>query len=651
MKIWTGLALSMSTLAALTACSGGSSDPASAIASLNISGTLGASANVMNVDATSGGNSAMAVSLSDLKIYAIAFTTPPVIAEANVNSDGTFSVDLPGAKGSTVTAIFRDKNDDSQVGSIVFEDTTSKDMNGNNSQASSLVLSDSVALGSITLGTDGKVVVPITQIADKIGSTNSVSTATAFDPTGTWYMKAFDGTLATGYQTVTSDCSHGPCVGFPITLIRMAGKKFTPTQNCATTSHPSTCAVTDGTVGTEDRYALSIWGENFSTGIGACGSKTGFVADDARAYGRIHIASLPTVAGNTITFGNFVYTTPTGFGGDSSPFNLPWMKTGATASHDIQDCRPTTITHNSNTFNGWACKAKVKSGSWPGSDVAGPVYGWQVGVEGGGCFNTGTGKAVNVTNWGSIGMGTCTPSDSSATYGTGFKSNTCTYTGVDHDNDSATATISLSCSHTGGQFTDSSGPTTTPLTLNSGEYLGQPTTIVASGQTCASITDGSTALKLAAYRCYAEAYWSTTQASVACKREYNFNWAATTAADFAQDSERGKPKNAFITNILNYTTDGQTAILEDEETNSFTVTTGANSSTFCEASRRTVISFKKLSDTRMLVDLKESGQMNSTTAACVGAAKDALAGKNVGGGDLQHILQPQKMIFYADTTL
>ena len=40
---------------------------------------------------------------------------------------------------------------------------------------------------------------------------------------------------------------------------------------------------------------------------------------------------------------------------------------------------------------------EVKTGNWPGTGTG--TYGWQVGVEGGGCFNTTTGKPVNVTNW------------------------------------------------------------------------------------------------------------------------------------------------------------------------------------------------------------------------------------------------------------
>ena len=51
---------------------------------------------------------------------------------------------------------FRDKTDGGQVGTIVFQDATSTDLDGNPSESSSIVLSGSVQLGSITLGSDGK---------------------------------------------------------------------------------------------------------------------------------------------------------------------------------------------------------------------------------------------------------------------------------------------------------------------------------------------------------------------------------------------------------------------------------------------------------------------------------------------------------------
>lgn len=584
-----------------------------------------------------------AVAVADLKFYAIAFTSPPVIAEANVGTDGSFSVDLPGAKGSSVTAIFKDKNDDSTVGTIVFEDNTKKDLNGNNKKSSSVVLTDTVTLGTISLGSDGKVVIPITQIAAVTTATDAaVAVGTAFDFTGTWTMAAYDGTLPTGYATVGSDCSNGPCAGFNVTFVRMAGKEFTPNGSCTS---ETACASTAGTEG-GDAYALSIWGGNFSQGIGACGSKMGFTADEVRYHGRINVSTLPLVEGNTVTFGPYVYGVKTGFGGDSAPFNLPWMKTGATASYSQRDCRPHIITKaDSTTVEGWACKAEEMTGAWPGTGTGN--FGWQVSVQGGGCINNATSKPVNVTNWSNIGFGSSCEHTAATAYGAGFNQDSCTYTSVDHDGSSSTPAISMTCTHIGGQFTDSgNAPSTTAYTFGSSAYLGEPAELVASGQLCSSIGSATDAQKLAAYRCYAEAYWQGGGSSSTCDRDYRFNWSAVTPESFADDSGRGKPKNAFITNILSYSADGQSATIEDEETETLTLPTGANSSTFCEVGRRTLISLKKVSNTQMLFDLQQKGQMNSTDAACQAAGKQGAAGTYTGSGDLNHLMSDEKMIFY-----
>lgn len=651
-KALTGSVVAICAATALqVGCSGGSgSSSNSSESTLTLSGTLGSGAGFAAQDA-----GAMAVDTSNLKIQAVAFTNPPTIVTADVNADGTFSVSLPGAKGTATSAYFLDKTDDSQVGVIVFEDTASKDMNGKASQSSSVVLGGSLSLGAISLGTDGKVKIPLASIANQLDSSSTVSAATAFDPTGVWYMKALPGSLPAGYETVGACGGHdGPCTGFPITLVRYTGKSFTPAAGqCDSSVHPITCASGSGTTGTTDRHALSIWGGTFSQGIQACGSKTGFTADEARGHAGINITTLPTVDGNAMSFGDYVFTKNAGFGGDAGVFTKDWMKTGATLSYDLQDCRSTTITNGGNNYNGWACRSVVKSGAWPGTPVAGPVYGWNIGLEGGGCYNTATNKPVNVTNWFTIGMGNCTDTDVSSTYGAGFRKNSCTYSSVDHDNDPATPAISLTCTHTGGQVTNSSGaPTSTALVLGQGEYLGEPTPIATAGATCASIGSGTPARTLAAYQCYAQKFWETNADAGNCARRYEFNWAATTPEDFARDNDRKKPKNAFLTNVLNYAGDGNTATMEDEEVSTITVSTGANSSTFCNVARRTVISFRRISDSRLLIDLRESGQMNSTSAACVGAAKDALAGKNVGGGSqLESDLKPQNTIFFADKTL
>lgn len=646
MRILSFAAIAIVAAFTMTNCSSGGGAAGGSSDAVTISGVLGTGNGFTKADA-----SAMAVTLSDLEIYAIAFTTPPTIASASVAADGSFTVSLPGAKGSSITAIFRDKNDQSQVGMVVFEDTSTPDLNGDATQSSSVVLKDSVSLGNITLGDDGKVVIPLTQISTVVDSAPTASAGTTFDFTGTWYMKPFDGTLPTGYMTVPPQnaCGGqgGPCENFPVTLVRFAGKAFTPNQGaCDKTANPIVCGVGDGTVGTEDRYALSIWGggSGATDPIGACGYKLGFTADEARAGGQIHVTTLPEVATHQIGWGPYGFTTRDGFGGDPIPYDLPWMKTSATANHPYDDCRPMKINGpNSTVFNGWACKAKIMTGQWPGTPLDGSM-GWNVGIEGGGCVITETGKPINVKNWNV--MGSCQTVDSSATYGTGFTTNTCTYTNSDHDNDPNTPALNLTCKNTGGQFTDSSGPTTTPLNLPNGRYLGRPETLLAKDAFCKDATTTDVA-----YRCYAEAFWSAGDDATGCVREYRFNWAATDPVDFVQTDRRGKPKDAFLTNILKYTADGQTGIIEDQEDENITVSTGPNSSTFCQIARRRVITLKKVSDTRLLLDLRESGQMASTDAACLGAAKGALQSEKPEDENLKRSLSPMNIIVYLDSAI
>lgn len=628
--------------------------------SLTISGTLSSessAASTLNHKIKAMGHDVgiQAVSLSDLEIYAVAFTTPPVIASATVNSDGSFTVDLPGAKGSSVSAIFRDKNDQSQVGMVLFEDSSKKDMKGNTKQESSITLTDSVSLGNIVLGTDGKVVIPVTQIISQVGSTDSVASGTAFDPTGVWTMAAFDGSLPTGYMTPGSNCQgDGPCVGFKVTLVRLAGKEFTPNNStdCSTGGCPSS-AGTDG----GDKYALSIWGGDDSEGIGACGNKIGFSADEARLYGHINVASLPNtlpvVAGN-LGWGGFVYSGMTGFcgtngSGCTAPYNQPWMYIGATASHSFEDCRGYNVVKDQSTFKAWACKAPIfnHQSGWPGTDTNNK--GWRVGIEGGGCFDSNN-KPIRITNWGQL-QGSCDSTDVSATYGTGFKKRTCDYTNQNHDGDPATAPISFKCIDIGGEFSDSSSAPdlNTPLNLNNAqEHLDRPVTLIAQNASC-SLGGGSatTAQKFVGFRCYAEAYWSH-RAKNGCAPNYNFDWSATDITKFVSSSKDSKPEKAFVTNIMTYSKDGQMGTVEDEQVEKISVGVGNNASTFCEIAKRTAISFKKVSDTRLLADLKQGGQMLSTDAACVSFAKDALSNNSSIPSNISEMLKPMKMMFYLD---
>ncbi len=654
----------LSSIIALAACSG--SDVSRAIGSdgLVISGDLDLGAASMAINQKTGdvqsyNVNASAVEYDDLEVVATAQTDPPTEVTADINGDGTFSVDLgEDAAGTAITVAFVNKETDVVVGEVKFTDSTKTDLNGNAVADSTVVATGSLPLGAITLASDGTVEVPKANVAN-VQQEIAVAAASAFNPTGEWTMDAYEKVGASFTVGAYNPGDPGmPHVGFKLTLARFTGKDFTPAPgNCEKNASGTvtSCPVTSGTVGTNDRYALSIWGGNYGNSIGACNDTTGFSADEARGYGRIHLlpAGLPTVSATAgaMQFGPYGFTTASGFGGDPAPYNEPWMKTGAQSNHEEADCRAWLVSGTTKMYNAWACRSKVYTGAWPGVPVStGTTIGWQVGIQGSGCKDLATEKPINVTNWQNLNQGSCPPQPTSATaIGTGFYSNSCTYSNADHDGVSSTAAVSFYCTHTGGEFTDVDGaPSATPMDKSGGRYLGKPETIIGSTDLCHSAS-GTVAATLAAYRCYANAYWQggggQTQDG-SCGREYNFNWQAISPADFiSKDDFKGRPKNAFITNILNYAADGKSAILEDEESEGVTIQTSANSSTFCQVSRKTVISFKSITATKMLVELKENGRMASTDAACVAAANEAVAHPS-DDNNLSWMLEPMKLYFY-----
>ncbi|MCM2278131.1 MAG: hypothetical protein NDJ89_08645 [Oligoflexia bacterium] len=586
----------------------------------------------------SGINLAMA-SLSDLEVYAIAFTTPPVIATADLNdATGAFELTLPGAKGAFISLIFRDKTDYTTVGTVEFVDSSKTDLDGNTKSSTSIAFNDSVSLGSITMSSDGKVQIPVSTVQAATVST-SVSAAVAFDFSGSWTMGAYDGTLPTGYTTTTDSMENGMPNGMPITLIRMAGKAFTPGAGCTEGS----CASTDGTIGTEDRFAISIWGGattpvtlgtfTVPAAITACGDKLGFTAAQARAHG-IHLESAPTINGLTIDFGAYTFQTKADFGGDPAPNNEPWMKTGATPRDPkVQNCGPVTITHNSVDYTAWYCESEMDS------DDDGTVYETTVYTAGlgGGCFDSAS-KPVMVDNWSAIYPDNCV-SNAGTDLPPGFKSDTCTYTNKDPDgsdgiSSGGTAVVNnpamnFTCTHTFGIFTDSS--LTTPYSGSFHQMRPKSTTYA----TCAEIPD-----TLPRYRCYAENYWSGggdgPDGWATCSKRYNFNWAATDPANFVMADGRDKPDAAFLTELIDYLPDGKTAIVEHKEHETRTI--GDNGkNVFCQIERMTKLKISQISATKLLVDLQESSQMmDLDNAACVAAAKT----------EFQKDVKGEKVLFY-----
>lgn len=658
----------LSSIIALAGCSGGA-ELLRGIGGngLVISGDLG-QATALTVQNNKNGNvgkydgvNMYAVEFDDLAVVATAQTDPPTEVTAAVSADGTFSVDLgESAAGTAITVTFVNEDTKAVVGEVKFTDSTKTDLNGNPKSDSAVIATGSLPLGSITLSEDGTIDVPKTAVAT-IQPEVAISSATAFALTGEWAMDAYEKVAASATVGAADPQDAGrPHIGFKISLARFDGVDFTPANGqCGkdASGTVASCTTGQGTVGTTPRYALSIWGDRYEQSIGACGGKTGFSADEARAFGRIHLTSLPSVrsASGAMTFGSYIWQVSSDFGGTGvPPYDQPWMVTSGTlarADYDEADCRPMLVSGTLKIHNAWACKAKVYTGAWPGAPVStGTTVGWNVGVQGGGCFNTATLKPINVTNWNAIGTPSSCNNTPKPSVGTGFNENKCLYTGVDPDGTGPLSNVNIECTHIGGSFVDSSGAPdlSTPFSPGNGNYLGKPETVLAQGAACSSAGNATEAAVLAGYRCYANAYWKNGggQGGSGCQQEFNFNWQATKPWDFvSRDGNRGRPKNAFITNILTYANDNKSAVLEDEEEENITIPTSANGSTFCKVLRKTQLTFKSITATKMLVELKEGGRMASTDAACIAAANEAKLAAE-GENRLTEVLKPKTLYFY-----
>lgn len=644
--------VALASIAFAAGCSSGkssSSDPGGPSNSLTISGALASqSAAGLYGKIKKHDKAAFAVSLSDLEIYAIAFTSPPAIAEADVDAaTGAFSVTLAGAKGSSVTAIFRDKTNNNEVGTIVFRDTSSKDMNGAAKDSSSIVLSDSVSLGNLSLGEDGKVVVDVAAIQTVVAA--PAASGAAFDMSGVWRASSYANPPA-GYETTCAagsnmnDCNSLPD-GTDIALIRIAGKLFTPNSGaCDINASSVSCAESDGSVGAADRFALGVWD---ASGVGACGHKTGFSEDEARAGGLIHVTgALPTIGGTQLSYGDFSGYNP-----------YFWVKAAATATRDIYYCSGSNITIGGKSIPAYLCKGDILANAGQtdtGND------GWMVNLGNGGCFDSNN-KPVRMMNWGSANPTSCT--NSSDGLPAGFSRGTCVYENVDPDGSGPnyTSPINFTCRWTNGQFADAAGAPNYSAPVDMSTYhVGPPTALVESGDPCGNQADGSgSGLTLNEAQCYANYYeMNRDSINTDCGPRPRFNWGASSVENFYRVDYRGKPDQQFLMDILSYDASGTLATLDTEEKESFTVPSGENSSVTCEVARKIVFNVRRVTDSSAVVEIRFSGRLASTAAACQSIAKVALENiefnktaaddqrrRAIDGGDLEHLLRNQAMIF------
>ncbi|MBX9768614.1 MAG: hypothetical protein K2X47_15175 [Bdellovibrionales bacterium] len=681
--------------------SGSSASSSSGASTLTLAGTLSSTLAVQgyhtsgSVGSMSGDQSAFAVTLSELEIYGICFSTPPAIAQADVAASGSFSITLACAPGNAVTAIFRVKDTQTEVGSIVFEDTSKKDLNGNSKQSTSVVLNGDTNFGSIAINSDGKVVIPVTAIASTAGST-TVTAGTAFDYNGAWTFSAVEASLipsGSGYVNAYTGCDintgtgcnqPGIPAGMPITMLRLTGKEFTKNGSCnladtGSNTFSGSCPASAGTTGTTDVNAVSIWegpasGATgvISSAIAACGNKTGFTADEARAFAGVDLTGFtPAIGGTSYSYGRITFSAPSGFGGDTLDGNTgngggaaqAWMKTDATSNWPVMECTAKQVTGtNSVVYSVNYCKATAhvdddNNGSTassnddgtPGStDTPSTFYFANIEGFGGGCVGS-DGKPLRVDNWGSLTSSTCTNTASPVT---GINSQSCSYTGAPV---SGAASQTFTCTFSNGMFTESGGNFTASSATNVDHSTLSWASLVAQGGKCKDIvTGGNAAKRLAQYKCYANAYFQNGGGGggSGCSTRFNFNWNAVAYADFVIDEGRGKPRGNFMTNVITYSPDGSTMFINDEQDEYREIRGSGSSSVRCNLGRTTKIVMKKVADNKLLFDMQDSTRLKSTDAACRASAnaKDSagacLTGNN--GADVCQALKEgnQKQMAY-----
>jgi hypothetical protein len=646
---------------------------------------------------------AMAVAVSDLKLYGVAISSSGITANSvDLGTNGSFSLTLNNAKGALVTLLFVDKTTCSDsanpascdsVGAVKFQDSSKEDLNGNPKESSSIAITSDVSLGSLSINDDGEVVVPVSSISSSV-STTAPTAGTAFDFSGVWTIGKYTGALPAGYSTVktpqemsSGGDGGGPMAGMPITLIRLSGKEFTPNGSCVSETN---CPSTAGTNGNQ-LYAISIWAggiANYNMGfdmgggntmlpsqLAACGGKTGFTDIDARFNAGVNLDSpAPTISGQgtslALSYGPYQWiTSKTGYGGDSAtagdlsnPNNQLWMKNNATppqwqqdpndsTKFRIQSCKAIDFSHSSVQHTGWSCTNYLeKGGNSTSYDSGTDEVVYNIGLSGG-CYDA-AGKPVQV-DWDvlqNISSGVQHSQGAASGLPTGFYTNTSTFTNIDPDGpngirvnkDGQEVTVinrsamNFVCQHTGGVFSTLGSPWTVP-TMTQGVYPKPLEEVVSF---CREIKD-----TLTRYRCYADnfhqdgggdgpAKWGT------CEKQYHFNWGADTPAEFVMSHGRNKPDAAFITNLINYSPDGASASVYDEEREVRTVG-GDGKEVFCPIVRTTEMKITKISDTQLLLDLSEGGRVEGLdNQACAAAART----------EFKYDIQTKKFMFYLNKT-
>lgn len=571
-----GLALAASVL---VGCTGSNSSSGSSSSSgVTISGAINVSASSQKAQLL---NSDKMTTLTDLTTYTVSCSTltPPVqTGSVSLNADGTFSVTIPDGLNESMSCHMVDANGDN-VGDFLVSDSSQQDMNGNNQVSSTIAVSGDANLGTIDYDADAQeVTVPKANVASVIVSSTPAA-ASVFDPTGEWTITTADFTLPPGVKSVCpsggGNCD-GPPDGQTVYMKLWKGS-----------------VVSDSS----DVYGLQLWDSHAA--YNTCGQKVGLPAQVQADMGIDFSA-------NGSANSDFSFTSSINGFMDQTTSSLTnvnissgWKMDTAESLHPFQTaCGPKDININGVMYsNAWKC----------GPDTVSTHSQYQLG---GGCKVTSTQLPVNVTDWSSMNCGSGPAFDSA----TGVFTQTCTGTAN---------SVAVTCVNKYAVTEEVGGHDSVILSQGSAtfDWSNMSGSEVAQGTSCASfpMTSGGTEKeKIAQAQCYADYYYQSGMANNddACMPKVNTDWSATTLAEFAHVDFRPSKLAFFEQYKPNSSGDGGSILSREERYEGVQV--NGNNYVNCRVIQTGGLSFKKISDTKMLAIYQSSRITTSNQKpACV----------------------------------
>ncbi|MBC7658249.1 MAG: hypothetical protein H7249_00920 [Chitinophagaceae bacterium] len=545
--------------------------------------------------------------LTDLSVYCVSLSVPPVAGTGSIAATGAFSVTLDTA-GVSVGCFILDATK-AVLGTMVFKDPAKSDLNGNAKSSDRFALEGGESqLGAITLNlSTGKAEVDISKIVAKTKNTTT-ALAEAYDFTGNYVFQDSGVAAPKGYANLCTDAQqhtdhnscNGPSLNMPIYIKRIKG-------------------VVPGTA--TPAFAVSFWASKALDVL--CGNKLGVTFDEAIKHG-IDLTS------SGVGSGDFTWTAGLADG---------WKDTAnARARNSLLK------QENVASFKGFpGTKQYFKqyrtftcTPGQPCSDGAVTVvsgFQFNANTDESGC-RTAAGKSIQMNDWSNMSC-TNTPLTGDSA---GLTKNSCTKT-VDN--------VAVTCVNVGGTFLANGTPVANAVTrfpedfivLAQGAYCdnnhnnqfdgnewpnfdqrGTPScnagVTATQGQLCSTIDATTTGGQLAQLRCYADNKGGGGDKFDTCAREVRTNWSATTAAEFV--SGKSQPKGQFIFEKLDY--DSATSASVRGEDHDYRGIQVGDNFTDCEVVSVFSFSMKKLDTSADLYGEMVRTETNvSPKPACVAA--------------------------------